>query len=79
MKSDLSDAALTDHARRQMVRRGIQESQIRSILSRAESVLPVRAGRVVVHGYVTVGDPPRDYLLRVFVDTDRRPAEVVTV
>jgi hypothetical protein len=26
-----------------------------------------------------MGEPPKEYLLRVFVDVDRNPAEVVTV
>jgi hypothetical protein len=26
-----------------------------------------------------VGDPPKEYLLRIFVDIDRNPPEVVTV
>ncbi len=44
-----------------------------------EELLPVRPGRVVVQGIISEGREPADYLLRVFVDTDRTPAEVVTV
>ena len=37
-----------------------------------EQVIPVREGRVVAQGLVG------GYLLRVFVDVDRQPPEVVT-
>jgi hypothetical protein len=39
----------------------------------------VRPGRDVFQSKVLLGDPPREYLVRVFVDVDRQPAEVVTV
>lgn len=35
-------------------------------------------GRVVLQARVAMGDPPKTYLVRVIVDVDRRPAEVVT-
>jgi hypothetical protein len=38
----------------------------------------VRPGRVVYQSRVEFGEPSQRYLLRVFVDIDRRPAEVVT-
>ena len=44
-----------------------------------DSVRPVRPGRVVVQRLGLAGDPPRRYLLRVFVDVDRRPPEIVTL
>jgi hypothetical protein len=33
----------------------------------------------VLQSKVALGDPPKVYLVRVFVDVDRDPAEVVTV
>jgi hypothetical protein len=42
-------------------------------LNAPEAIQPVRAGRVVAHGMMGA------YLLRVFVDVDRDPAEIVTV
>lgn len=70
---DLSGAVLTEHATEQMVRRQIRESDVRQVLTASEEVLLVRPGRVVAQGMIS------QHLLRVFVDVDRTPAEVVTV
>ena len=73
MEMNLEQAILTDHALRQMNRRHVTAAEVRRVLAMPEQVLEVRPGRVVVQGL-------RDeYLLRVFVDVDRTPAEVVTV
>ena len=73
MEMNLEQAILTDHALRQMNRRQVTAAEVRRVLAMPEQVLEVRPGRVVVQGL-------RDeYLLRVFVDVDRTPAEVVTV
>ena len=39
----------------------------------------MRRGRVVLQSRITLGAPSREYLVRVFVDVDRRPADVITV
>lgn len=39
----------------------------------------MRAGRVVAQKVVTFEDGARRYLVRVFIDVDRYPPEVVTV
>ncbi len=75
----MEDAIITVHAKVQMARRGIMESQVREVLRRREEIFAVRAGRIVVQGVVQMGTPPVEYLLRVFVDTDRIASEVVTV
>jgi len=74
-----SEYRLTDHARAEMVRRGISEAEVARILRQPEQVLAVREGREVLQSLVRVGRPEREYLLRVFVDLDREPVEVVTV
>jgi hypothetical protein len=51
---------------------------VAEVLASPEQVEPVRAGRVVYQSRITIGAPPRLYLLRVFVDIDRHPPEVVT-
>jgi len=51
----------------------VEAADVRRVLTAPEQILEVRAGRVVAQG-LTAG-----YLLRVFVDLDRTPAEVVTV
>ena len=70
---DLSGAILTEHATQQMAKRQITAAQVRSVLAAPDEVLPVRPGRVVAQAVVG------QYLVRVFVDVDPAPAEVVTV
>jgi len=69
---------LTDHARLEMERRGIRETQVAQVLSTPEQVQLVRPGRAVFQSRVEFGEPPQTYLLRVFVDVDQQPPEVVT-
>lgn len=70
---------LTDHARTEMARRQIQESDVASVLAAPEQTETIREGREVYQSRVTRGAPPVTYLLRVFVDIDRHPPDVVTV
>jgi hypothetical protein len=70
---NLSQAILTDHALSQMARRQTTVEDVRRVLAAPEQVLEVRHGRVVAQGLAA------GYLLRVFVDVDRSPPEVVTV
>lgn len=53
--------------------RGISIETVRAVLAGPESVAEVRPGRVAAQGMVG------GYLLRVFVDVDRKPPEIVTV
>lgn len=73
------DAVFTVHARREMLRRGIVEEQVWEVLKDPESVLLVRTGRIVAQGITFFADSSRQYLLRIFIDVDRSPAEIVTV
>ena len=61
-----------------MVRRRITAAQVEQVLSGLEQTGPVRPGRVACQSRVQFGEPSRTYLLRVFVDVDRQPPEVVT-
>lgn len=61
-----------------MARRQISESDVKSILLTPEQTEPVREGREVYQSRIELGEPPKTYLLRVFVDIDRKPPEVVT-
>jgi hypothetical protein len=74
----LAAARLTEHSREQMAARDVAEDQIRAVLSAPEAVIPVRAGRVVAQRIIPRAGADRPMLLRVFVDVDRSPAEVVT-
>lgn len=76
----LRTAVFTDHARGQMQRRGLRENDVRHTRARPDTVRPVGPGRVVAERMLIMDQAsPRSYLLRVFVDIDRSPAEVVTV
>jgi hypothetical protein len=70
---DLSGAILTEHAKEQLLARGIDESMVREVLRNPADVTAVRPGRVVAQAVVIA------HLIRVFVDIDRNPPEVVTV
>lgn len=70
---DLTRAVFTQHALKQMARRQVLAAEVTRVLAAPERVVEVRAGRVVAQGMAGV------YLLRVFVDVDRDPPEVVTV
>jgi hypothetical protein len=67
---------ITPHAIFEMRRRGIDEVAVRLVLAAPEQRMPVRRGRDVLPSRVRFGD--KKYLIRVFVDVDRLPAQVVT-
>lgn len=79
MEKELTGAVFTAHALQQMERRGIRERDVRDILAHPETVIRVRAGRIVAQGKVVGPEIEGQALLRVFVDIDRRPPEIVTV
>jgi Domain of unknown function (DUF4258) len=70
---------LTDHAQMEMTRRQIPASDVARVLAPPEQMEMMRPGRVVYQAHVVWGTPPVTYLLRVFVDIDRQPPDVVTV
>jgi hypothetical protein len=74
----LRAAIFSPHAMEQMIERQIEAAQVRAVLEAPEAVLDVRPGRVVAQGVIEP-TPGRKYLLRVFADIDRKPAEIVTV
>ena len=70
---------ITLHAVFEMRRRGLDEAVIRSVLATPEQRIKVRTGRDVLQSRVTTGQGTKQHLVRVFVDVDRSPVEVVTV
>jgi len=70
---------LTEHAKEQMARRQIGQDDVANVLSAPEQIETVRQGRVIYQSRIKAGKPPQRYLLRVFIDIEREPAEVVTV
>ena len=69
---------ITAHAAFEMARRGITEEMVNAVLLAPEQRLLVRTGRVVLQSRVAPGSDQKTTLVRVFVDVDRVPAEVVT-
>ncbi|MCC6125991.1 MAG: DUF4258 domain-containing protein [Pirellulales bacterium] len=69
---NIGAAVLTEHAIEQMARRQVTADEVRRVLASPEQVLEIRLGRIVAQSL------SGQYLLRVFVDVDRTPAEVVT-
>jgi hypothetical protein len=63
----------------EMERRGIKKDEVNSVLNAPEQKEEVRSGRCVYQSRLIYGEPPKLYLLRVFVEIDRMPPEVVTV
>lgn len=70
---------LTAHAISQAERRHVDLSTIRAVLAAPEQRLTVRRGRVVLQSRLRSASTARVHLLRIVVDVDRSPAEVVTV
>ena len=68
---------LTPHAVVELQRRGLDEAIVRQVLAAPEQRDTVRLGRDVLQSRLEIEG--KRYLVRVFVDVDRRPAEVVTV
>lgn len=74
----ITDYVLTPHARVELARRSLSEDTIRAILAQSEQRLEVRPGRVVLQSRISTGAGSQTFLVRVFVDVDRNPVEVVT-
>jgi hypothetical protein len=72
----IRDYTISPHAEFEMHRRGLDEATIRRILERPEQRETVRPGREVLQSRIELKG--RIYLVRVFVDIDRVPPEVVT-
>ncbi len=70
------DYTITDHAAFEIGRRGLKRETIDQVLKNPEQRFDVRPGRVVLQSRIQ--ESGREFLIRVFVDVDRRPAEVVT-
>jgi hypothetical protein len=68
------DFVLTPHASLELLRRGV--AVVQQVLANPEQRILVRPGREVAQSRLDTAG--RRYLLRVFVDTDRSPVEVVT-
>jgi hypothetical protein len=77
MAEPVKDYLITPHAAFEMERRGIDEAIVRRVLAAPEQRHAVRPGRDVLQSRIAFEGGT--YLVRVFVDVDRHPTEVVTV
>jgi hypothetical protein len=77
MAEPIDSYLVTSHAALEIRRRRIEEGVVRRVLAAPEQRHPVRPGRDVLQSRIALDG--KTYLLRVFVDIDRHPAEVVTV
>ena len=68
----------TDHALFEMKRRGLPREIIEKIITEPEQQWEVRKGRMVLQSRIPFGDTAEIYLVRVFMDIDRNPPEIVT-
>lgn len=75
----ITDYVITPHAASEMARRGVSLETVQTILAAPEQRLEVRPGRDVLQSQLSEEKTQKDYLVRVFADVDRYPAEVVTV
>ncbi len=74
----VSSSVITPHAVLELQRRGLSEELVRAVLAAPEQRSDVRPGRIVLQRRFTMGVVPKNYLVRVFVDIDRNPPNVVT-
>ena len=77
MAVPIIDYVITPHAAEEMDRRGIDAETVQLVLSAPDERHSVRQGRDVLQSRIEIGG--KAYLVRVFVDVARQPAEVVTV
>lgn len=77
MAQPIPNYIVTSHAAFEIRRRGIKENLVHRMLAAPEQRHPMRPGRDVLQSTIGFGD--KTYLVRVFVDIARDPAEVVTV
>ena len=77
MAEPVDSYVITPHAALEMARRSVTEGMVRNVLAGPEQRHAVRPGRDVLQSRTAFAG--NTYLVRVFVDIDRSPAEVVTV
>lgn len=72
------EVMFTTHALFEIGRRQLTEKIVRNVIEHPEQNWEVRKGRVVYQTRVKMEIPEKQYLVRVFVDIDCDPTEVVT-
>lgn len=73
---DLSTGIWTPHALEQIAVRRVSREAVEAVLQAPVDVEEIRKGRVVATSPLQIDG--KSYLIRVFVDVDRTPPEIVT-
>lgn len=68
----------TEHARFEIKRRALSEAIVVKVIENPEQQWEVRNGRTVMQSRISMYGAEKEYLVRVFMDMDRHPQEVVT-
>lgn len=76
MKSGITDFKFTEHALFEIRRRGLNLEIIKKVVKEPQQVFEARPGRMVFQSKME--HEGREFLFRIFVDIDRKPAEIVT-
>ena len=77
MSEPVVEFVLTPHATSELQRRGLDETIVRQVLAAPEQREALRPGRDVLQARFEIEG--KRYLVRVSVDVDRSPAEVIKV
>lgn len=77
MANRVENYVITSHATMEMTRRNIDKKIVEKVLTAPNQRESLRAGRDVLQSKIEIAG--KEYLIRVFVDVDRTPPEVVTV
>ncbi len=72
------DYIFTEHACLEMKRRELCEAIVVKVIEQPEQQWEVKKGRKVLQSCISMDEPKKRYLVRVFLDVDRHPPEVVT-
>jgi hypothetical protein len=75
----IRDYVLTPHLCEKAALRGIPLDLVRDVLAGPDQRFVVRLRRIVVQSRCEVCGPNKVYFIRVVVDVDRKPADVVTL
>lgn len=68
----------TEHARFEMKRRALNEEIVIKVIDNPEQQWEIRSGRCVLQSRIIMNSSDTQYLVRVFLDIDRHPQEIVT-
>lgn len=74
----MKEYTFTYHALFEMKRRGLTKGVVSKVVENPEQQGETGQGRIVLQSRVPMDVPERLFLVRVFVDIDRRPPEIVT-